>query len=699
MRSVSNIVTALAIGMLSTATHAAPPASVELLSPYDTYASGDVIELRGHGFAPSDAVRSVTFTAIYPNRTTHLVDIVAPDHDLAIDSFGELRGSVTIGSIPAGIAWADVSVFAAQSSVSSSPWFPVVSSAGASRPAKTAAVTTGSVTIDDNNGVAPADEANPSERIDFDATNSGGWDTDFPPLAVSFVRQYEYSDLGGTTYIKNTVLSTSNVSILQVNTSDADSVSGYVTLTSTFDATALSIKLRVRLEDDDLEIGTVYSNVMPIYVDTDGATLASAWATSLDSIYVVFNESVRVPVSNDSAKANWAITGYGAPSVSSVTPLDTWADTVKLVLGSNLNDYGAEPTVTFNTFTGSYGHYEDAADNDAATSNTTAADNIAPATVTVTAPDVNTLVGTTSFSITATVGGGTDTSLDGVIFEGSDDGSTWYGINRNHGSGVDIDGDTADNTFSVTWYPDGTDRRFTMVRARAFDDANGSANNAVDSGDNVSVSASVGSASSTNDLKSAFRVAITSSAATVYTDDGGAAANSAAITIRTEDRYGQAAAVYGQGTTTFDLTSNSSGQPKFWSDDGATTQKTSISGLHADRVFLHRHEIRQPDDHGGRGRGLLHRHLRCRRECGPGAGDHSRRHGAEDAGDLPRRHARSGLGDRQDRQSHEPDGWQQPDRGPHRLRHRYVLQRRRGRREHQHHPFVGSEFVDDRRQE
>lgn len=533
-----------------------PTATVTVENPERVYREGDVVSLTGYGFAPNDVIDWVLLTKFdgpVAPAEDHVIRV--PDFSLTVDANGILRGWVRLAGVDKTDHEAVLLPVATATNVPSTHRFAVRSSTlpPSSRPASASQI---SFTFSDQSGNSIVAT---NEQLNLSGTYSGSGGLD-----RAFVR--EYSDQDATVQVKSTSVNTTNVTW-------AASIGGYVNAVDPFQGT--TIRVRVALSDDDDFTPKNSTNSLPI-PDAVQPTVSSAEAISLTQIKVTFSEPVSTPGVNANAIDNWTITNPSV-SVSSLTPLGATSTTVCTLTVADMTNRGSTPTVQFTTDSN---EFEDSQGNDCASTtggHVTASDKIAPATATVTAPTVNTLIGTTSYVITATVDVANDNSMDGVIFEGSDNGTNWYPVDTTYGSS--IDGNTSDNTFTITWHPDLALRRWSLLRARAFDNRGTSADS-IDSGDNVTISATVGQLSSSNDLKLAFRIHLTSNAEAVTVSNGGDAAKSAAIIIQTENRYGIAAAAYNQGTTTWNLSSTNSTTGKFWSDNGAASQitNTSVSG-------------------------------------------------------------------------------------------------------------------------
>jgi hypothetical protein len=539
------------LGTVSVAYASRPAATVTPDVPQRTYSAEESVWLSGTDFLPDEPLLMVVITAIAEDHTIIPQTLTISPTNLSVDSAGKLSGYVSLPSIPSGTQWVEILVIAEQSSVRGASWLRVETGAAGARLSKT--VGSGLVVIGDGGTeIADLNEA-------LNVTGSG-----WSGQSINSVVQREYSDLSGTTLIQSTAVSIHSVSI------SSDDLTGTATTTGSYNGSTLSLKISVM----DGDFIFKFSNAMPT-PDETAPTLVSSYAYSLTKIAVTFSEPVTIPA-DGSSENNWTISNPTV-TVEDVYPAGGTATTCTLSVGTMAN-YGVTPGIAFATATD---EYEDAQGNDAATDTDTALDSIPPGTVTITAPTVNTLIGSTSFAITATADYTNDTSLDGVIFEGSDDGSTWIEINLNHANSS-IDGVTSDNTFSVTWIPTSTDRRFSLLRARAFDNRGaGGTDDAVGSDDNVTVSATIGQLSHREDLKAAFRLDVEAATSNVTVDDGsGGASYSASITVRQLNRYEIAADAYNAAPTVWNLSSNSTGTAKFWEEDAASTEifTTDISG-------------------------------------------------------------------------------------------------------------------------
>ncbi len=308
---------------------------------------------------------------------------------------------------------------------------------------------------------------------------------------------------------------------------------------SAFDANAVYINYTVYGGNTS---GTVNSNNYLSVTETDPPDFVSARALTQTTIEVTFNEVVTTPATEADCMNNWAVT-YNSTSytVSGFSPVGSTGTSVCTLTVSTALERGATPSIGFTTGTD---EFEDAAGNDAASTTTdvVATDEIVPGTLFLYLNNdqnlltVDDFIGQTTIQLYAhVVDGNTDTSIDGVLFQGSDDGSTWTDIGTGT-TGTQL-GTSDSASFNISWNSSTT--QFRMLRAIAFDDAGADgADGAFDSDDNYTVSTPIGSASDgvNNNFKDSYRIIITNITPTSLT--AGSGSSRATITYQMQDNYG-----------------------------------------------------------------------------------------------------------------------------------------------------------------
>ena len=551
---------------------AVPTATISVESSQSLYQNGDVISITGENFAPSDNIRMVTLTVIdYESKI--IKDVILENHSLVVDNNGILSGTLQIGGVPESANEIEILVYAEYSNVRGSNRMKVI---GNSLPISgdiNFIETAGTVTIDDpvvggrnsdGDGVASTSE-------DIDLSGSGWTGT------LLIVSQREFSNVGGTNFIQATSLSTSNASI-----DGGGNLSGYVTTTSSYHASTLSIRMRVLNSDVD----QTDSNTMPT-PDSDPPDISSASATTLTNIRVVFDEPVELFQTGpeNTAYANFGISGSDAGSASAgasltavgSSPSDTW----DLGLNGTLANRGPNPanlTVTYTQGVSDDGLQDQAGNEVSDGSNSSVDDTIPPEATTLLDSTDNTLTladyvaSSGSYPLGALVtNGNLDPSLDGVLFEGSNNGTSWSSTGLGTDPSPTASGDDAD--FGVSW--NNSSNQYRMLRAISFDDAGaGGANGTLDADDNSDTTV-VGS--STDDFNMNFldtyRAVITSVNPDPVTASSGSIRSQ--ITVTMQDNYGNAINTTGFNQT-FRLSDDDDTETWWDASSGGTGSSTQI---------------------------------------------------------------------------------------------------------------------------
>ena len=543
--SVCSVIAALVLG--GAAAQAASEqrvATVMLDNPAATYRAGDRVPLSGTGFVPNDVIERVLLTK-FDGPTSRAEDQIlnAADFSLTMDADGRLSGWVRLSGIDATDHEVMLLPVARASSVASTDRFAVQGTATAprARPASAAQIT---FTFDDAgvDNIVQADE-----QLDLSGNYTGTNN-----LFLALLR--EFSDQDATVLVTSTSVGTGSVTW-----NKPGAIGGSVQSSGlTYDVT--TVRVKVALADAGDYTPKESSNSLPV-PDGTAPTITKVEATDLTTVVVTFSEPVKWPA-DLTLSQYWVVkkdlTEY---AVSGTSVENTGSTTITLTV-ADLGDRGPSGyTLDFTTGTDKF---EDLAGNDLATvTGVSVADKIAPAAVTFDNPaNSSTYIGNTSYNLNAHVAAGTDNSIDGILFEGSNDGSAWTPIGTvdytpaNASTGAQS-GDYSWNTLA---------NQYKMIRARAFDGSN----NALDASDNIS-SVTLGASSGSADLTKAFRVEITTVGGAVAVSTGGDAAKSVAVTIETQNRYGVEAETYTGADITWTLSSNSTGTKKFWDDDAASS--------------------------------------------------------------------------------------------------------------------------------
>jgi hypothetical protein len=418
-----------------------------------------------------------------------------------------------------------------------------------------------SFTITDNNGGLFATN-------DQLSVSGSGFDNNEGVVFERF-REYNGSDQYTGT---QTAPSSTNVTI-----DGSGNISGNATRDgSAYDASAVSI--RYYILTDGTSGATLSTNSLPIQ-ESVAPTLDSAHAVALDTIRLFFSEPVFERGTD--ASGNFDLSGSVTTSDLIAIGGDTTA-TWNLVI-SGLTDRGLGGLTI--------GYNSSASDDSLADPSLNEVDDTDPdsTVVDLIPPDVTTLrnsadnadlsigdfIGNTSYTLNARVANITasDATLDGCLFEGSDDGDTWNTIGED--TSYTVAG--SDALFSVSWSVSSPTTRYKVLRARSYDGAvaNGR-NNALDSDDNLTLSAVVGSTTDgTNDnFEDTYQAIIEQVVPTSIGQSSGSIR--AAVVVELQSNYGIAINTFGD--VSFTVSDTTSSTEKWWSvSSGGTGSDNSIN--------------------------------------------------------------------------------------------------------------------------
>ncbi|MGH1364097.1 MAG: T9SS type A sorting domain-containing protein [Calditrichia bacterium] len=423
-------------------------ATIQVQSENLTYTNGDHLFITGRGFVANDQVKAVSFIVL--DADYQIIQNKFPtDYSLSIDANGRLSGSALITGLPAEASHLEVNVFASYSNVKGSPFVRVVGSSIPELqepPALLLAAGTALITDDGSGGGSGNSNGFAETSEDLDLSGSG-WTGSTGLLGLA---QREYSNIAASTFIQSTTVSSANASLA------AGSISGYTTVPASFDASTVTV--RVRVVDDAFQVADSDSMLIP---DSDPPDISTAVATSLNTIQITFDEAVA---EDGDATGRFSLAGDGSGlSVSSMTasgsePTSVW----NLTLDGNLSDRDPDGVVVTYTANAGSNSLEDPAGNEVTNlSNATASDMIDPATPTLTSPSSTTIMDGASIIFTATAdAAATDASMVSVALQGSNNGSSW--------TTLETDTDTGDAVYSAT-YTFGT--KYSYYRVIATDDA------------------------------------------------------------------------------------------------------------------------------------------------------------------------------------------------------------------------------------
>jgi hypothetical protein len=540
-----------------------PTAQLELQTIQSIYQNGDKIELSASGFAVGD--RIVAAVLIVNNIDGSYDYKIIGDHNLSLDPKGELSGSLTLTGIDENDISAQIAISSLKSSVIPTELFEVIGDIP-------------NLATHMNNESAPFafteasgdNVAQLNEQFNITTPNSG-WTG---AVVLCFRREYSTGDATGTP-IASVSLSTANLAIaagqLSGNTNNG---------TTAYNASTLTMRLDIM--DGSFLFGTS-TTFFATFADTIPPNLTAAYATSLDTIRLQFDEAVN-EVGGGDASGKFDFGGTVGPSItaSAVLPIGTEPTTMWNLVISGLTDRGVgNLTVAYDSTNTGATELQDDANNIVRNTSPalTVLDSIPPDSTVLrdssnsVALTVGEFLGNTTYVLRARVlNGNLDSSMDGVVFEGSDNGSAWTTI------GTDATPTTVVDSldFEVTWNI-ATLGQFRVLRARAFDDAGASGSNgALDADDNVTASDEVGSPTNgfNDNFEDTYRALIT----TVNPDpvEASTGTNRAQITIQLQNNYGGVVNTTGINNT-FRFSESTTTTESWWSvATGGTPSSTQI---------------------------------------------------------------------------------------------------------------------------
>ncbi|MEJ2637803.1 MAG: hypothetical protein P8184_21275, partial [Calditrichia bacterium] len=334
---------------------------------------------------------------------------------------------------------------------------------------------------------------------------------------------------------------------------EADTLAGFIYNNNTpYQPATQTIRLVIRTGTFTFPRNSFSTNYLST-LDNIPPELISARTLDPTHIEVTFDEQLTVPGNNGDAIDNWSLTSQGGTdySVTAISNLGATTTTFTLTITPALNR-SQRPLLNFAQQT----DYQDLQGNPAATvNNLQAADGIPPGNIALFLGDdnnpfsVDDFIGALPIALIAHVDDGiasSDSALDGVLFQGSDNGSSWTNI----GIATDeeiwgLGGDSA--KYSITWDASLTTRQFKMIRAIAFDGGpNGvlGMNDLFEPGiDNSTTSNTIGEAADGNvisglnkNFKDTYRFVISSvNPATIQAGTGDERSE---ITLAVQDNYG-----------------------------------------------------------------------------------------------------------------------------------------------------------------
>ena len=436
-----------------------PTGKLELLTLQDIYHNGDKIFIEGKGFAENDELVAVALV-VY-NDDGSIDYKILKNHDLLIDFSGNLAGFAIIEGIDETDKFAQFAISTKYSSVVPTKKFAVQ---GDLSPFSNQMITgagdfpsieAGNFSFTEAGGDNIADL---NERFDI-VTPNIGWT---PDVFLCFRREYSTGDGSGTP-IASVSLPIADLEIVGIQ------LQGFVNNGSTAYNT-LTQTMRLDVMDGTFLFGTS-TNYFRTFADVIPPNLASAYATDLNTIRLVFDEEVNeIGALDASYKFDFGgtVTGVTASSISPVgsQPTDTWDLTISGLTNRDVGDL----TIRYDSTNTSpsppdTGVLEDAAGNEVKGNSfgsyITVQDSISPATPVLTAPIDSAYFegGTVDWSATAE-SGSQDPSISFLELQGSNNGSNWV----NTGS---QDTDTGDENYSGS-FTLGT--QYAYYRVRAVDD-------------------------------------------------------------------------------------------------------------------------------------------------------------------------------------------------------------------------------------
>jgi hypothetical protein len=539
---------------------AVPTATISVESSQSLYQNGDVISIKGENFAASDKIKSIIMLKNNDISDNWQEYVLMESYDLSISPLGDLSGTITVDGLDVNDKMATLWIVLKNGSVVvSQDNFGIIGD----NPEKLFGVLAGTFTISDSTGgLFVTDDTASVSGSGFDNNES---------IVFSFIQEFDADD---NLQASNAPASTKWSVDGSGNFSGSARRGG-----SAFDVDAVKIRIFVFFGGSSGAVTS--SNSIPI-AEGDPPGLLSAVATSLDTILLTFDE----PVSEDgNAHSRFGFSGAQAGTTAASDliavgsqPTATW----KLYLSPPLANRGVGDVTIAYTQSASGDTLYDAAGNQVEDTSPDSAvvDSIVPGATSLrestntTALTLSVFIGSSGYTLRARVTDGiNDSSLDGVLFEGSDNGTTWSSTGLGTDATATASGSDAD--FDVSW-TSGTNQ-YKMLRARAFDDAGaGGADGGLDSDDNITTSAVVGSAIDgfNDNFEDTYRAIITSVTPDPVTASSGSSRSE--ITVRLEDNYGNKKNTTGSNNT-FRFRESTTTTETWWdASSGGTGSSTQI---------------------------------------------------------------------------------------------------------------------------
>jgi len=515
-----------------------PTVKLKLLTSQEVYQNGDKVSVEGKGFAEND--KSVIAVLIVHNANGSIDYKILQDQDLTIDASGNIIGSATIEGIDETDRFAQFVVSAKYSSVVPTEKFAVQGDLPNFSTQMNTEAGTFSFTEAGGDNIADL-----NEQFNITTPNSGWTPPTILPL-LCFRREYSTGDGSGSP-VASASLPVADLQIV------GDQLEGFTNNGSqAYDPSTQTMRLDVF--DGSFTFGTS-TNYFRTFADTIPPNLTSAYATALDTIKLVFDEAVSEVGGGDAAAKFDFSLGSGV-SASAVLPVGTEPTTMWNLVISGLTDRSVSNlTVAYDSLNTGSTELEDGAGNIVKNTSPaiTVADSIAPGATTLrnsansAALTVGEFIGNTTYILYARVtDGANDPSLDGVVFEGSDNGTSWAAI----GTDTSVTASGSDADFSVVWACSTAATQYKILRASAFDNAGASGtNNALDADDNVTFSTVVGTPADNlnNNFEDSYRAVITSVSPDPISASSGSVRSQ--ITMEVQNNYGTPTNTTGQNNT------------------------------------------------------------------------------------------------------------------------------------------------------
>ena len=450
-----------------------PTAKLDIKTQLDILQNNEVIEITGQNFAANDNILAVIL--ITENEDLSVDYKVIREFDLKVDHDGKLTGNVTITGIDRSDRFGQILVSSYYSNVIPTNKLKVYGKLTENSMDKLLA---SGFTFTEESG---DNIAQLNEQFDIDDGGSG-W---VGNVLSCIRREWDNDQEPDPVIVASVGLSPTNLNITdgQLGGYTNNGSTAYQASTDSIDLGVMDGSFAFTFSDDGY---TTIDNVRP--------NLDSAYAFALDTIRLFFDEPV-LEVGGDAAGKFILTSPVSSVSISPVggEPSAIWDLEI-----SGLSDRGLGGLKIVYDSSVETNELQDPFGNEVMTTgidSIVVTDGIPPDNPTLrnSSNDANLTIGeflgSSSYSLFARVkAGGDDSSLDGVLFEGSDNGSIWTPIGT---AGTVEPGDSAD--FTVTWNI-GTIGKFKILRARAFDDAGANgANNQLDDDDNSTESVIIGS--------------------------------------------------------------------------------------------------------------------------------------------------------------------------------------------------------------